>query len=178
MLGGDWCESLRRHGLIRQPELAILQAAQRVGNLPWALTEMADSVRRRLAYRVQAVAQLLFPPIVILMGLVVMFIVVALFLPLISLISKLAGEVTRRGSMLIEVAVAGALSARCWWSACNWSPPPLAQRRAADQRQCAGGTGQRHGASRGPALGRIDNRPVIARKTLSVGRATNCPARS
>ncbi len=90
MLGSDWCESLRKHGLIRQPEFAILQAAQRVGNLPWALTEMADSVRRRLAYRVQAVAQILFPPIVILMGLVVLFIVVALFLPLIALIQKLA----------------------------------------------------------------------------------------
>jgi protein transport protein HofC len=89
VLGGDWCESLRRHGLIRQPEFAILQAAQRVGNLPWALAEMADSARRRLAYRVQATAQMLFPPIVILMGLVVLFIVVALFLPLVALIQKL-----------------------------------------------------------------------------------------
>ena len=51
---------------------------------------MADGSRRRLAYRVQAAAQLLFPPIVIVMGLVVMFIVVALFVPLISLITKLA----------------------------------------------------------------------------------------
>jgi protein transport protein HofC len=90
MLGGDWCESLRKHGLIRQPELAILQAAQRVGNLPWALTEMADSVRRRLAYRVQATALMLFPPIVVLMGLVVLFIVVALFAPLIALIQNMA----------------------------------------------------------------------------------------
>ena len=89
-LGGDWCESLRNHGLIRQPEFAILQAAQRVGNLPWALKEMADSVRRRLGYRIQAVVQMLFPPIVVLMGLVVMFIVVALFLPVIALIMKLA----------------------------------------------------------------------------------------
>ena len=88
--GRDWCESLREQGLIRRPELALLQAAQRVGNLPWALTEMADSVRRRLAYRVQAAVQILFPPAVIVMGLVVMFIVVALFLPLISLIQKLA----------------------------------------------------------------------------------------
>ncbi len=84
--GGDWCESLRRRDLIRQPELAILQAAQRVGNLPWALHEMADSTRRRLVYRVQAIAQFLFPPIVICMGMIVMFIVVALFLPLIALI--------------------------------------------------------------------------------------------
>ncbi len=88
--GGDWCESLRRRDLIRQPELAILQAAQRVGNLPWALHEMADSVRRRLAYRVQAIAQFLFPPIVICMGMIVMFIVVALFLPLIALIQRMA----------------------------------------------------------------------------------------
>jgi type II secretory pathway component PulF len=87
--GRDWCESLLWHGLIRRPELAILHSAQRVGNLPWALHEMADSVRRRLAYRMQAMAQLLFPPVVILMGLVVMFIVVALFLPLISLIQHL-----------------------------------------------------------------------------------------
>ncbi len=88
--GRDWCESLRRHDLIRQPELAILQAAQRVGNLPWAMHEMAASSRRRLAYRVQAIAQFLFPPIVILMGLMVMFVVVALFIPLIALIQKLA----------------------------------------------------------------------------------------
>jgi type II secretory pathway component PulF len=87
--GRDWCESLFRHGLIRQPELAVLHSAQRVGNLPWALHEMAESVRRRLVYRVQTIAQLIFPPIVILMGLVVLFVVVALFLPLVSLIEHL-----------------------------------------------------------------------------------------
>ena len=76
--------------MIRRPELGLLQAAQRVGNLPWAMTEMADSVRRRLAYRVQAAAQMLFPLVVILLGLMVMFIVVALFLPLITLIQRLA----------------------------------------------------------------------------------------
>ena len=72
------------------PNCAILQAAQRVGNLPGALREMADSVRRRLAYRVQAAAQMLFPPIVILMGLVVLFIVAALFVPIVALIQRLA----------------------------------------------------------------------------------------
>ena len=87
--GGDWSESLCRRGLIGRPELGVLRAAQRVGNLPWALAEMADSGRRRLAYRVEAMVQTLFPPIVVLIGLVVMFIVVALFLPLISLIQNL-----------------------------------------------------------------------------------------
>ncbi|MBN1590152.1 MAG: type II secretion system F family protein [Pirellulales bacterium] len=88
--GNDWCESLHRQDLIRRPELAILKAAQRVGNLSWAMSELADSARRRLAYRVQAIAQTLFPPMVILIGLAVLFVVTALFIPLISLISALA----------------------------------------------------------------------------------------
>ncbi len=88
--GQDWCESLCRRGLICRPEMAVLQAAQRVGNLPWALREMADSARRRFVYRLQAIAHLAFPPLVIVIGLAVMFVVVALFVPLISLIEALA----------------------------------------------------------------------------------------
>jgi type II secretory pathway component PulF len=88
--GRDWCESLRARGLIKAADLAILQAAQRVGNLAWALHEMAESARRRLAYRLQAIIQITFPLVVVFLGLMVMFIVVALFLPLIALIQHLA----------------------------------------------------------------------------------------
>jgi len=88
--GRDWCESLQRCGLLRRADLAILQAAQRVGNLSWAMQEMAQSGRRRLAYRLQAIAQAVFPAIVICLGLMVMFIVVSLFMPLVALILKLA----------------------------------------------------------------------------------------
>ncbi len=87
--GGDWCESLYRRGLMKRADLAILQAAGRVGNLPWALAEMAESNRRRLVYRLQALVGVLFPPIILLFGATVMFIVVALFLPLISLVLNL-----------------------------------------------------------------------------------------
>ncbi len=87
--GRDWCESLRDHGLIQAGDLAVLQAAQRVGNLPWALQEMADSGRRRLAYRVQAMIQAAFPVLLVLAGLIVMFVVVALFLPVITLIQHM-----------------------------------------------------------------------------------------
>ena len=89
--GRDWCESLRARGLIQAADLAILQAAQRVGNLAWALHEMADSGRRRLVYRVQAIIQTTFPLVVVFLGLTVMFIMVALFLPLVSLIQRMAG---------------------------------------------------------------------------------------
>lgn len=91
MMGEDWCNSLAKRGLIGQAELTMLRAAQRVGNLPWALTELAESVRRRVAYRVQAVAEICFPPVIILIGAVILFVVVALFVPLISLITRLAG---------------------------------------------------------------------------------------
>ena len=88
--GGDWCDGLLRHGLLRQADYAILQAAQRVGNLPWALREMADSNRRRLAYRVQALTQMLFPPAVLVFGGIVMFVVVGIFRLMIALVEKLA----------------------------------------------------------------------------------------
>ncbi len=89
--GMNWCDSLYRHGLIKRADRAVLLAAQRTGNLPWAMREMADSNRRRLAYRLNALVQLAYPPFIICVGLGVMFIVVALFLPLITLIKKLTG---------------------------------------------------------------------------------------
>jgi type II secretory pathway component PulF len=88
--GGAWCESLFRRGLIRKSDLAVLQAAERAGNLPWALREMADSNRRRLAYRLNVLVQLLFPPAVLCLGAMVLFIVVAMFLPLVNLIKSMS----------------------------------------------------------------------------------------
>jgi type II secretory pathway component PulF len=88
--GRDWADSLFEYGLLRRADRAVLQAAQRAGNLPWAMAEMADSNRRRFAYRLQAVVQAVFPLAVIGFGLVVMFIVVGLFYPLVELIKKLA----------------------------------------------------------------------------------------
>jgi type II secretory pathway component PulF len=90
--GADWCESLLRRGLISAADQAVLQAARRAGNLPWAMREMADSNRRRLAYRLNALVQLAYPPVILCLGGCVMFVVVAMFYPLITLISKLAGQ--------------------------------------------------------------------------------------
>ena len=82
---------LPSHGrIIRRTEHAILQAAQRAGNLPWAMQEMADSARRRFFYKLQALVQTAFPFALIGLGLVVMYIVVALFWPLVTLIERVA----------------------------------------------------------------------------------------
>ena len=64
---------------------------QEVGNLAWAMRELAETGERRLAYRFQAVIQTLFPLVVVGLGLVVFFLAVAFFAPLVELIRRLAG---------------------------------------------------------------------------------------
>jgi protein transport protein HofC len=89
--GGDWVESLRGHGLISRAEGAVLASSQRVGNLEWALEEMAASAERRLGYRLQFWLNLLFPVAILTLGLLVFVVAVAFFAPLVSLISRLSG---------------------------------------------------------------------------------------
>ncbi len=87
--GLDWCESLRRRGLIGRMECTVLQAAQRVGNLPWAMREMAESSRRRLAYRLRGLLQLLFPLAILCFAALVAVFVISYFYPLVTLIEGL-----------------------------------------------------------------------------------------
>jgi type II secretory pathway component PulF len=84
--GENWCAGLRKAGLLRNADRAVLQAATRVGNLEWALDEMADSSIRRLVYRLRLAINILFPTTLFLFGLVVGFVVIGLFTPLVSLI--------------------------------------------------------------------------------------------
>jgi len=88
--GADWCQTLRAHGLIGQADTAVLKAAERAGNLDWALEEMADSALRREIYRVQVLLQVLFPVALLMVGALVFVFVVGLFLPLVTLVESLA----------------------------------------------------------------------------------------
>jgi protein transport protein HofC len=83
--GIAWCESLRHRGLVGEADFAVLQSAERLGNLPWAMEETAKSNRRRLALRLKVLMQLLFPPVVLGFGAIVLFMVVAVFLPLLTI---------------------------------------------------------------------------------------------
>jgi type II secretory pathway component PulF len=87
--GMDWRQALLGVSLITQADAAVLAAAERVGNLDWALEEMASSSLRRQAHRVQVGLQILFPILLLSVGLVVFIIVCGLFMPLISLIQGL-----------------------------------------------------------------------------------------
>jgi general secretion pathway protein F len=88
--GVDWIEALRRNGVIRAADAAVLASAEAVGNLAWALSELAETAERRLAVRFQLVAQTLFPVVVVMLGIVVFVLAVAYFLPLVGLIESLS----------------------------------------------------------------------------------------
>jgi protein transport protein HofC len=87
--GVDWIQGLWRHGLIRAADAEVLESATAVGNLAWALSELAETTERRLATRFQAGVQVLFPLAVVMLGAVVFLMAVAYFLPLVQLIERL-----------------------------------------------------------------------------------------
>lgn len=89
--GMAWVESLRRSGLIGATDAAVLASAERVGNLSWALRDVADAADRRFGRKLMAWSQLLFPVVVMGVALVVGVYAAAYFLPLVKLIEMLAG---------------------------------------------------------------------------------------
>jgi type II secretory pathway component PulF len=88
--GQNWCESLRRTRMIGPADVAVLSAAERVGNLDWALEEMADSALRRQTHWIQVAMQFLFPLTLLLLGAIVFLFALGMFTPLISLVQGLA----------------------------------------------------------------------------------------
>jgi len=88
--GEPWAEALYRVGLFRAADQAVFQSAERVGNLAWALDEMADSTIRRFAYSLRAFINIAFPLVILVFGVLVLFFVAGMFLPLISLIQGLS----------------------------------------------------------------------------------------
>jgi type II secretory pathway component PulF len=88
--GRDWSGSLRAAKLVQKTDEAILRAAARVGNVPWALNEAAANGERRMNFRLSAIGQIVFPLLILLVGAAVMAFVVGWFLPLIELINGLA----------------------------------------------------------------------------------------
>ena len=89
--GESWIDALWRQGLIRPTDAEVLASAGAVGNLGWAMRELAETGERRLAFRFQAFIQTLFPLVVVGFGLVVFFLAVAFFAPLVDLIRSLSG---------------------------------------------------------------------------------------
>ena len=84
--GGEWIDALRSQNLISKSVAGVLRAAERVGNLPWALREMAGSLLRNLTFRIKSVMQLVGVAVILLVSLPVGLFAIAFFAPLPELI--------------------------------------------------------------------------------------------
>ncbi|MDR3622208.1 MAG: type II secretion system F family protein [Paludisphaera borealis] len=89
--GADWREALMNRGLLQHSDYEVLSSAAAVGNLPWAMNELAETAERRLGIRVQAVVQTLFPLVICAIGALILVIAVGFFAPLVELIGRLSG---------------------------------------------------------------------------------------
>lgn len=90
LAGHDCWQALRDAGLLRDAEFAVLQSAQRVGNLPWALRQLAETIERRISYRWQTFIEFAQPAMAVGLLLFIGLMCLALFAPLVKLIQDLA----------------------------------------------------------------------------------------
>ncbi len=84
--GMSWPRSFARHQLVTPTDAAILDAAQRSGNLAWALREVADGGERRAGYRLQGLTQVALPLLVLPAVLVTALLAAACFTMMVQLI--------------------------------------------------------------------------------------------
>jgi type IV pilus assembly protein PilC len=89
--GGDWRDALAAARLVTRAEQGLLKAAERAGNLSWALRQIASRRDKRAVYRWSTVLQIAYPIAILLLGAFVGFFVIALFVPLVRLITGLTG---------------------------------------------------------------------------------------
>jgi protein transport protein HofC len=87
--GADWIEALRYRRVLNASDAEVMRSTSAVGNMSWALAELADTIERRVAARANASVQTFFPVVVILLGLMVFLLAVAYFIPLVQLITEL-----------------------------------------------------------------------------------------
>jgi type II secretory pathway component PulF len=77
-------------GLLQSADAGVLQAAQRVGNLPWALNAIADRLQRRFMTRMTLIGSVGFPLVLLLIASAVCLVALSIFASMANLISSLA----------------------------------------------------------------------------------------
>ena len=87
--GADTWHSMTAVGLLTAPEGRVLDSADRIGNRPWALKQLAFGKRRRTMRRLERLSDLLLPAFAILMGAFVLLQSLTLFLSITELVTNI-----------------------------------------------------------------------------------------
>ncbi|MCA9213941.1 MAG: type II secretion system F family protein [Planctomycetales bacterium] len=88
--GGCWIEALRKQKLITVPDEKLLKSSQQLGNVNWAICEVANRKTERLTHKLNLLTELVSPIPTILIAIPIGFFGVAMMLPLSVLIQNLS----------------------------------------------------------------------------------------
>ncbi len=88
--GHNCWSSFAEQKLLKPAEVDFLQSAERAGNLRWALETLSERIERRCSYSLMTAREYIQPALIVLLGLLVGAIVVAYFLPLVTLVADFA----------------------------------------------------------------------------------------
>lgn len=87
--GEPLADCLRRARLLPAAMAPLVNAAQRAHNLPWALAELGETLIDRTIRSMRRLSQLISPSSVVALGFAVGFIVLGMFMPLITAMTRL-----------------------------------------------------------------------------------------
>ena len=88
--GEPLAESLRQAGLLPRNMAALVQTAQRLNNLPWALGEMGELLSGRALRMARRISVFVAPFLLLAVGGVVACVAIGTFMPLIALLTRLS----------------------------------------------------------------------------------------
>ena len=91
MAGRDLSETLDRSHQFSPDVIAVIATGEETGKLPESLAHLADDYDEQIAVMVKNLGQLVQPLVTIVLGVVVLFIILAVLMPIIQLISNLTG---------------------------------------------------------------------------------------
>jgi type IV pilus assembly protein PilC len=89
--GEELSVALDETGRFGPDVIAVINSGEETGKLPESLNHLADDYEEQVAYMVKNMGQLVQPILLVLLGGVVLFIILAVFLPYISILTNLAG---------------------------------------------------------------------------------------
>ena len=87
--GADVWQTMSAVDILTQPEVRAIATAERVGNRPWTLMQLAGGKRRRTVWRLDQLSELILPAVVIVVGAFVLLQGLSMFLMLTQLIHSL-----------------------------------------------------------------------------------------
>jgi type II secretory pathway component PulF len=88
--GQNWIKSLKKARFINGPEASLLESAERTGNTPAVLGQLALTRDRKQIRKDDLVGKLVFLPCIFGFSVVIGFVVIALFLPMVKLITDMS----------------------------------------------------------------------------------------